>query len=93
MKTTLALAASAVVLLAGLASPAAASVPETVIKPGALERGADIAVPHLEGKTLVDGDVRVGSRAARSASSARPGPTTSWPRATSSVTGPSASCG
>jgi hypothetical protein len=59
VKTILALAASAAVLLTSLASPAAAAVPETVIKPGALERGEDVTIPHLEGKTLVDGDVRV----------------------------------
>lgn len=50
--------ALATALLIGTA-PAAAAVEETKIRPGALERGADIAIPHLEGKTIIDGDVRI----------------------------------
>ena len=44
-----------------IATPATARepVPSTVIKPGALERGADIGVPFVRRSTIVDGDVRV----------------------------------
>src|SRR3954471_18583475 len=41
-----------------LAAPASAK-PALVLTPGGLPRGADVAVPHLEGKTVVDGSVRV----------------------------------
>jgi hypothetical protein len=40
-----------------VASPASA-VRSTTIKPGKLARGADVAIPHLEGRTVVDGSVR-----------------------------------
>jgi hypothetical protein len=43
---------------------ASAATPTTEIKPGALPRGADMAIPHLEDKTVVDGDVRIPVRAA-----------------------------
>lgn len=51
-------------LLAGVAlllaaAPASASVPTTEINPGALPRGEDIALPHMEGRVIVDGDTRV----------------------------------
>jgi hypothetical protein len=51
-------------LLAGVAlllaaAPASASVPTTEITPGDLPRGEDIAIPHLEGRVIVDGDTRV----------------------------------
>ncbi|HYF74595.1 MAG TPA: hypothetical protein VD864_17325 [Nocardioides sp.] len=57
-------------LLAGLAlllaaapvsasSSAPGSVPTTDVSPGALPRGEDIAIPHLEGRTIVDGDTRI----------------------------------
>jgi hypothetical protein len=57
------------VLAAGLTTlvvtGTAVAVPATTeIKPGALPRGADVAIPHLEGKTIVDGDVRVRVRGA-----------------------------
>ena len=42
-----------------LTARASAVAPTQEIKPGALPRGADIAIPHLEGKTVVDGDVRI----------------------------------
>lgn len=58
MTSPLALAATTVVLLLAAAAPAAA-VPETELRPARLERGPDVAIPHLEGKTVVDGDVRV----------------------------------
>jgi len=50
-----------VAALALTASGAALAAPPatTEIKPGALQRGADVTIPHLEGKTVVDGDVRI----------------------------------
>ena len=47
-----ALAAAAVTALA-LSGPATAAPATTEIKPGALPRGADVAIPHLEGKTCL----------------------------------------
>jgi len=41
-----------------LASPASAR-PAITLTPGGLTRGADVSIPHLEGKTVVDGAVRV----------------------------------
>jgi hypothetical protein len=59
------LALAAAGLAALIASSAASAVPATTeIKPGALPRGADVAVPHLEGKTVVDGDTRIRVRGA-----------------------------
>lgn len=52
-----AVAASAAVLLTYAGSAAAVT---TELKPAEIERGADIAIPHVEGKTLVDGDIRIG---------------------------------
>ncbi len=53
-------------LLAGLtlAAPAAPSGPThgdhvDLTRPGSLERGEDVRVPHLEGSELVDGDLRI----------------------------------
>jgi hypothetical protein len=43
---------------------ASAATPTTEIKPGALPRGSDMAIPHLEEKTVVDGDVRIRVRGA-----------------------------
>lgn len=57
LSAVLASVAGAAVLLAG-AAPASA-VAETNLKPGRLDRGSDIAGPHVEGKTVVDGEVRV----------------------------------
>ena len=64
MHVTRLLAASAAAVTA-LAVPAAvgAAPATTVIKPGTLPQGADVALPHLEGKTVVDGDVRIRVRA------------------------------
>ncbi|MFC4786677.1 hypothetical protein ACT8ZV_19535 [Nocardioides sp. MAHUQ-72] len=60
MKTSLAaVAASATALLLGATAPAVAAVPETPVRPAQLERGPDMKIPHLEGRTVVDGDVRV----------------------------------
>jgi len=50
-------AASAAVLLTYAGSAVAVT---TELRPAEIERGADIAIPHVEGKTLVDGDVRIG---------------------------------
>lgn len=52
-------ALAALALVGGLAAPASAVVETTTIRLGELERGADATVPHLEGKTLVDGDLRI----------------------------------
>jgi hypothetical protein len=51
-------ALGAATLLIGLAGPATAQ-PAITLTPGGLSRGADVSVPHLEGKTVVDGAVRV----------------------------------
>ncbi|MDO9495328.1 MAG: hypothetical protein Q7J48_06480 [Nocardioides sp.] len=60
----------AVTLTAGLAAVLAGVAPAHTIeplelRPAALERGADIRLPHLEGRTVVDGDVRVRVRGER----------------------------
>lgn len=48
-----------------VAGPAATAAPATTeIKPGSLPRGEDVTIPHLEGKTVVDGDVRIRVRGA-----------------------------
>lgn len=60
----LAIAATGVTALALATSASAAAPATTDIKPGALPRGADVALPHLEGKTVVDGDVRIVVRGA-----------------------------
>ncbi|MGZ8744625.1 MAG: hypothetical protein ACXWXO_17035 [Nocardioides sp.] len=59
MKSIIAASAVAAVALVLGASAPAAAVPETELRPAKLERGDDVAIPHLEGKTVVDGDVRV----------------------------------
>jgi hypothetical protein len=41
-----------------LASPASAK-PTVTLTPGSIPRGADVTLPHLEGKTVVDGAVRI----------------------------------
>ena len=46
-------------VVAVLTAHASAVAPTQEIKPGALPRGADVAIPHLDGKTVVDGDVRI----------------------------------
>lgn len=60
----LATAAAGLTALAVLAGPATAAPATTEIKPGALPRGADVAIPHLEDKTVVDGAVRIPVQAA-----------------------------
>ena len=51
-------------LVIGLAGPASAK-PAITLTPGGLPRGADVSIPHLEGKTVVDGAVRVKVKAPR----------------------------
>jgi hypothetical protein len=46
------------VLVLGVVPPAGA-VPVIELRPRQLERGANVKIPHLEGKTVVDGDVEV----------------------------------
>lgn len=59
------LAALAAGLTAIVVTGTAVAVPAvTEIKPGSLPRGADVAIPHLEGKSVVDGDVRIQVRGA-----------------------------
>jgi hypothetical protein len=55
-------AAAAAVAPALVAAPAVAK-PAIVLTPGGLPRGADVTIPHLDGKTVVDGAVRVRVRA------------------------------
>ena len=50
---------SASALAATLVAGPAAALPTTTLTPHGLPRGADVAVPHLEGKTVVDGAVRI----------------------------------
>ena len=62
LSSTLAAAAActaAAILAVTLVSAPASAVPTTTIKPGKLPRGADVAIPHLEKKTIVDGTVRI----------------------------------
>ena len=58
LRTFAALAAGSLVATI-VAAPAAAAVSTTTIKPAKLPRGADVAIPHLEKKTIVDGSVRI----------------------------------
>ncbi len=63
MKTLLALAAAltATALTAPLAPVGSSVAVDTVdlSRPGTLERGDDVRLPHLEGTTIVDGDRRI----------------------------------
>jgi hypothetical protein len=55
-KTALLTAAlTALAFTAGSLAPAYAAVPDVDLRPGQLTRGADAAVPHVEGKAVVDG--------------------------------------
>jgi hypothetical protein len=47
------------------AAPSHAAPPDVTIKPGAIPRGPDVSGAHLEGKTIVDGDVHVTVKAPR----------------------------
>jgi hypothetical protein len=46
-------------LAATLAAAPAGAKPATVLTAGSVPRGADVTIPHLDGKTVVDGSVRV----------------------------------
>ena len=63
LTTTTALLALAAPLVA--AGPSVAAPADIEIKPGAIKRGPDIADAHLDGTTIVDGDVRVKLKAPR----------------------------
>ncbi len=58
MSTTLR-AITVTVMGALLATPAFAAASTTDLDPATLERGADVAVPYVDGTTFVDGDRRV----------------------------------
>ncbi|QIG42415.1 hypothetical protein G5V58_06195 [Nocardioides anomalus] len=49
----------AAALVALLPAAPATAKPSVSLTPGALDRGPDVAVPHLDGHTVVDGTVRV----------------------------------
>lgn len=62
MNLPLAPATALLTLAVVCASPAVAAAPDapTVeLKPGSIERGDDIAGPHVEGRTVVDGSLRI----------------------------------
>jgi len=65
MKTlsSAAAAAATLALLLGAVAPTAAAVPETELRPADLDRGPDVAIPPLEGRTIVDDEVRIPVRA------------------------------
>jgi hypothetical protein len=46
-------------LAATLVATPASAVPTETLNPSKLPRGADVAIPHVEGKTVVDGSVRI----------------------------------
>jgi hypothetical protein len=58
VKSRVLAALATAVLVLGIAPPAGA-VPVTELKPKQLDRGDDVKLPHLEGKTVVDGDVEI----------------------------------
>ena len=40
-------------------APTAETAPTVELKPASVPRGADIAIPHMEGRVIVDGDTRI----------------------------------
>ncbi|MEJ7833338.1 MAG: hypothetical protein WKF79_10505 [Nocardioides sp.] len=54
-----ALAAAALMAMPLAASAAPAPTDPIELRPGTLERGADVRIPHLEGDTIVDGGTRI----------------------------------
>lgn len=58
VRTTLAAVAASFALVAP-AAPAVAATTVDLSRPAQLERGDDVRIPHLEGRTVVDGDVRI----------------------------------
>lgn len=69
LAATLIVGAAAALVLAPLtrtdAAPSAAAAEPVEIVPARLDRGADVRVPHLEGRTIVDGDRRIRVSGAR----------------------------
>ena len=66
MLTTTTTLAALMALAAPLLAMAPAAAAQTIeIKPGKIARGPDIAVPYLDGTTVVDGDVTVALHSAR----------------------------
>jgi hypothetical protein len=57
--TRAAIALAAGSLAATLVAAPSSAADATTLNPGKLPRGADVAIPHLEGKTVVDGSIRV----------------------------------
>lgn len=57
-RSLVAAAAFAVASVLALSAPASA-VPQTQLRPVALERGPDVRGPHMEGRTVVDGSTRI----------------------------------
>lgn len=60
---TLAVVATGTLAATLVATPASA-VPTQTLNPSKLPRGADVTIPHVEGKTVVDGAVRIVVKAA-----------------------------
>ena len=65
MRTHIALTALAVTAVALVAAPSvtAAEAPTVDLRPGSIERGEDVADPHVEGRTIHDGSLRLSFRA------------------------------
>ena len=61
LRTAVLAAAASLALVAVVTPSASAHAVETVdlSRPGSLERGDDVRLPHLEGTTLVDGELRI----------------------------------
>ncbi len=59
MKLTVAAAAAAALALLLGSAAQAAPVPETRLRPASLDRGPNVTIPHLDGKTVVDGTTRI----------------------------------
>ncbi len=59
------LAGVALLLAAPASAFASASVPTTELNPGSLPRGEDVAIAHMEGQVVVDGDTRIRVHGAR----------------------------
>jgi hypothetical protein len=51
-------------LAATLVATPASAVPTQTLNPSKLPRGADVTIPHVEGRTVVDGSVRIVVKAA-----------------------------